>query len=164
MRIEMINRQRRYKIDRDHWTGFAESVLDQLGLMVTQAAIVFVSDTRIRQLNREYRAIDKPTDVLSFSYSDFSLPATGIKLPFRQTKKGLAVKPIAEPDYLGDVVISPQTAERYANQLGLTFDREVKTLILHGLLHLCGYDHETDNGEMELLEGKLRYRLMDHTN
>jgi probable rRNA maturation factor len=62
---------------------------------------------------------------------------------------------------LGDVVISTQTAARYAAKCGLSFDREVRHLIIHGLLHLCGYDHETDHGEMRQLERQLRRQLIE---
>ena len=60
---------------------------------------------------------------------------------------------------LGDVVISVEQAERQAREHGLTLDEEIAQLILHGLLHLCGYDHETDGGEMNALELRLRRRL-----
>ncbi len=60
---------------------------------------------------------------------------------------------------LGDVVISVEQAARQADEHGLTFEDEVAQLILHGLLHLCGYDHETDDGEMNALELRLRRRL-----
>ena len=60
---------------------------------------------------------------------------------------------------MGDVVISVERAEAQAAEHGLGFEEEVAQLILHGLLHLCGYDHETDNGEMNRLELRLRRRL-----
>ena len=60
---------------------------------------------------------------------------------------------------LGDVVISVEQAARQAREQGLSFENEVEQLILHGLLHLCGYDHETDGGEMNALELRLRRRL-----
>ena len=93
----------------------------------------FVSDREMRQLNRLYRAKDKPTDVLSF--------------PGEDTPEGF---------HLGDVVISVPTARRQAQAASHSIETELKVLILHGLLHCLGYDHETDNGEMEALEKKLR--------
>ena len=98
----------------------------------------------MRKLNRDYRGIDKPTDVLSFAYHE-------------------AEDSIAEqggPQHLGDMVISIETAERYADERGLSFEREIKHLVIHGTLHLAGYDHETDNGEMNRLERKLRKALL----
>ncbi|MEW6212161.1 MAG: rRNA maturation RNase YbeY, partial [Acidobacteriota bacterium] len=94
-----------------------------------------VRDRAIRELNREFRHSDRATDVLSF--------------------------PAREKDYLGDVVISTDTALKQAQEAGFTFEREVSELVLHGLLHLCGYDHETDQGEMNRLELRLRRKLID---
>lgn len=99
------------------------------------ATVAFVSDKRIRQLNKQFRGIDKATDVLSF-------PDDG-----------------DDGDYLGDIAISVDTAARQADENGLTFEGEVAQLMLHGLLHLAGHDHETDNGEMNRLELRLRKKL-----
>jgi probable rRNA maturation factor len=163
MQVELINRQRAYEIESEDLTHFAQSVLETLGLSRAQVSVVFVSDRQMRKLNREFRAIDKPTDVLSFSYSTGKLYGDGMGTDADgQGTIGTAgpSEAAADPDYLGDVVISTQTAAGYAERLGLTLDQELKRLILHGLLHLCGYDHETDNGEMNRLEQKLRKRLL----
>ena len=77
--------------------------------------VSLVNDREIRKLNREFRKKDKPTDVLSFAYD----------------QKGI----------LGDVVISRDTAKRNAKQFGLTYRKELKRLIIHGILHVLGYDH-----------------------
>ena len=131
--IEVVNRQRGSKIDTDTWATFAEKALMTIGKRGSSATIAFVSDKRIQQLNRQFRNIDKATDVLSF--------------------------PAHEPDNLGDIAVSVETAARQAKENGLSFDDEVAQLILHGLLHLSGYDHETDNGEMNRLELKVRRKL-----
>jgi probable rRNA maturation factor len=131
--IEVVNHQRRLKIDTASWTTFATKALAAIGKRESSATIAFVSDKRIRELNRQFRGVDKATDVLSFPEDD--------------------------PDSLGDVAISVETAERQAKDNGLSFDNEIAQLILHGLLHLSGYDHETDNGEMNRLELKLRRKL-----
>jgi len=133
--VEVVNRQRRFKIDLTVWTTFAAKALAAIGNGESSATIAFVSDKRIRELNRQFRSVDKATDVLSF-------PDDG-------------------PDKLnlGDIAISTETAARQAKDNGLSFDNEVAQLILHGLLHLSGYDHETDNGEMNRLELKLRRHL-----
>ncbi|HRC86119.1 MAG TPA: rRNA maturation RNase YbeY [Thermoanaerobaculia bacterium] len=98
----------------------------------------FVSDREMRQLNRLYRNKDKTTDVLSF--------------PGGATEEG---------HHLGDVVISVPVARRQALEAGHGIEQELRTLILHGMLHCLGHDHETDNGEMEALEADLR-RLWVH--
>ena len=130
---EVVNRQRRVKVDPDAWTTFAEKALNAIGDSGSSATIAFVSDSRIRKLNQQFRGVDKATDVLSF--------------------------PADEPDNLGDVAISVETAAKQAQENGLRFDDEIAQLILHGLLHLSGYDHETDNGEMNRLELRLRKKL-----
>jgi probable rRNA maturation factor len=133
--IEVVSRQRKKKIDTQAWETFAARAADALGQSGSSATIAFVSDKTIRQLNRQFRAVDKSTDVLSFPAED------------------------EDKTNLGDIAISVDTATKQAKENGLTFDKEVAQLILHGLLHLCGYDHETDDGEMNRLELRLRKKL-----
>ncbi len=131
--VEVVNRQRGRKIDTQAWTTFAEKALDAIGRQGSSVTLAFISDNRIRKLNQQFRNIDKATDVLSF--------------------------PADENGNLGDIAISVDTAATQAKENGLTFDNEIAQLILHGLLHLSGYDHETDNGEMNRLELRLRKKL-----
>jgi probable rRNA maturation factor len=139
--IEVVNRQRKVPMDGAGWRAFVERALGVVpaeeGAGVT---VAFVSDRAMRELNRMWRRRQGTTDVLSF-------PAAQDR--FEKTE-GLT---------LGDVVISVEQARRQAAEHGLEFEEEVSQLILHGLLHLCGYDHETDNGEMNRLELTLRRRL-----
>ena len=107
--------------------------LEAIGKSESSATIAFVSDKRIQKLNQLFRGIDKATDVLSF--------------------------PADEANNLGDVAISVDTAAAQAEANGLSFENEIAQLILHGLLHLSGYDHETDNGEMNRFELRLRRQL-----
>src|SRR5262249_54744102 len=132
--IEVVNRQRRLQIDTRTWSTFATKALAAIGKRESAATIAFVSDKKIRQLNRQFRGIDKATDVLSFP-SD------------------------SGDGQLGDIAISIETASRQAKENALTLKGEIAQLMLHGLLHLSGYDHETDNGEMNRLELRLRKRL-----
>jgi len=159
MLIDIINQQRSEKIAKKEWKEFALSVLEALSLEQVEVSIVFVGDRKIRALNKEFRGIDKPTDVLSFSYqtTENTTNSDAIDGTFYEQLATFA------GNYLGDVVISTQTAVVYAKKLGLTFDQEIKVLIIHGLLHLCGYDHEIDNGEMDELEQKLRKQLLGFT-
>lgn len=131
--IEVVNRQRGKKIDTEAWSTFAGKALHAIGSPESSATIAFVSDKNIQKLNQQFRNIDTATDVLSF--------------------------PAEEETNLGDIAISVETAAAQAKENGLTFDTEIAQLILHGLLHLSGYDHETDNGEMNKLELRLRKKL-----
>ncbi len=97
--------------------------------------MLFCGDRRIAGLNRRWRGKGRPTDVLAF-------PSEGIAAGF-----------------LGDIVISIPYATRQARRRGESRAREVDRLLLHGYLHLLGYDHETDRGEMEALEARLRKRF-----
>jgi probable rRNA maturation factor len=133
--IEVVNRQRRLQIDTGAWSTFATKALAAIGNDQSSATIAFVSDKKIRELNRQFRGIDKATDVLSF-------PAGG-----------------PDDSELGDIAISVETAAAQAKENGLKFETEIAQLILHGVLHLSGYDHETDNGEMNRLELRLRRKL-----
>ncbi len=98
--------------------------------------VLLTSDSALRQLNKSFRGKDKPTDVLSFP----------------------APHEFAE-EHAGDLAVSLETAARQATSYGHTLAEEVKILLLHGLLHLSGEDHETDNGEMAVRESKLRHEL-----
>jgi probable rRNA maturation factor len=133
--IEVVNRQRRLQIDTRAWSDFAMKALAAIGKSESSATIAFVSDKKIRELNRQFRGIDKATDVLSF-------PSDG-----------------PDESDLGDIAVSVDTAAAQAKENGLKLDEEISQLILHGLLHLSGYDHETDNGEMNRLELRLRKKL-----
>ena len=112
-------------------------LLAQKAVRLRGEVTVFVTtDKTIRKLNRQFRGLDKPTDVLSF-------PAGGP----------------AAPGTAGDLAISGHTALRQAREQGHALGTEIKVLVLHGLLHLAGYDHETDDGQMARRERALRARL-----
>jgi probable rRNA maturation factor len=100
-----------------------------------EVSVLFCADTRMRALNRRYRGQDRPTDVLAFPTAD------------------------SESGFLGDIVISVPYAEREARRRREPGAREIDRLLVHGLLHLMGYDHETDDGEMDALEARIRRRL-----
>ena len=98
----------------------------------------FSSDRKMRELNKQFRGKNYATDVLSF--------------PFEEPSDSTA----NQSDFLGDIAISVETATRQAIENNLSFETEIKQLILHGILHLSGYDHETDHGEMNARELELR--------
>jgi probable rRNA maturation factor len=99
----------------------------------------FTGDRAMRRLNRGFRGKDQTTDVLSFAGDATPASAEG---------------------HLGDIVISVPAARRQAAAAGHTGEREIRVLLLHGVLHCVGYDHETDGGEMERLERRLRRRWL----
>ena len=138
--IEIINRQRRHRINSKAWRDFTERALEASGRQDRSITIVFVGDTTIKKLNQQFRGRNYPTDVLSF-------PTEAESFEREDQSK------------LGDVVISLDRAKAQSRENRLTFTNEVQQLILHGLLHLCGYDHETDDGEMNRQELTLRKRL-----
>lgn len=138
--IEVVDRQRKLKLDCEHWQEFAAKALRVLPANAPGVTVAFVSDRAMRELNRRWRGRSGTTDVLSF-------PAAQDEF---EKSEGLT---------MGDVVISVDQAARQAAENKLSFDEEIAQLIVHGLLHLCGYDHETDNGEMNRLELRLRRKL-----
>jgi probable rRNA maturation factor len=142
--IEVLNRQRLFRVDRKRAAELARTVLKKIGREEATLTISFIRDRLMRRLNRDYRGLDKPTDVLSFAYHESAADFVGDETA----------------GHLGDLVISVETAARYAEELGLTFEREFEHLVIHGTLHLAGYDHETDHGEMNRLERKLRKQLL----
>lgn len=108
-----------------------------------RVTIALVTDPVMRRLNRQYRGADKATDVLSF-------PADG--------PPGLPSEALAKEGFLGDLAIARGVAARQARAQGHSTRVEIRVLALHGLLHLLGYDHEVDAGEMARLEERLRRR------
>jgi len=145
--LEVINQQRKIKINRQAFQDFADILIQQISETKNKSATVaFVSDRKMRELNKDFRGKKSTTDVLSFPFEvdDFEL----ITEPSVPTKV-----------YLGDIAISVEQAERQAIENNLNFETEIKQLILHGVLHLCGYDHEQDAGEMNKLELRFRDKL-----
>jgi len=119
-------------------------------------SVAFVSDRRMKELNQLFRGKDATTDVLSFPHEpdEFETAhANNLTLPDDPSDESI------DHRFIGDIVISVEQADRQAKENGLTLDIEIKQLILHGVLHLCGFDHETDNGEMNARELELREKL-----
>jgi probable rRNA maturation factor len=148
--IEIVNNQRKIKFDRQSFRTLAEAAIDRIPEAKNKSATVaFVSDRKMRELNKKFRGKNSTTDVLSFPFASADLSEPGaVATGFPTT--GL---------FLGDVVISVEQAARQSKENRLDPETEIKQLILHGILHLCGYDHETDTGEMNALELNLRDKL-----
>lgn len=136
---EIVNLQRKIKVDTAGLNGFVEQCRNVREAAGRHFSVALVSDSRMKQLNETFRGKSATTDVLSFpSEADEFDP---------------------DKDNLGDIVISAEQAQKQAAENDLTLDGELRQLILHGVLHLCGYDHETDAGEMNSRELELREEL-----
>ncbi len=156
--IEVINRQRMHQIERNRAAALARAVLDAIGEKTATLNIIFLRDRQMRVLNRTWRGIDRSTDVLSFAYHEETDDQPG---QLGQPGQEFPAFPGDDLEHnLGDLVISVETAARYATEYGISFAREIDHLVIHGTLHLAGYDHETDNGRMNRLEKRLRQRLL----
>ena len=150
----ILNRQREVRVARRPLELFLRRVKRQLGLANSDLTVCLMSDAEIARLNQDFRKKSGPTDVLSFPASRFRRPA---RFPTALSSRNSRNPRVRQ--YLGDVAISPATARRYAKKHGRLLASELRVLILHGVLHLLGYDHETDRGEMDRIERKLRKRL-----
>ncbi|HEY2931156.1 MAG TPA: rRNA maturation RNase YbeY [Acidobacteriota bacterium] len=131
--INVFNSQKRHPVSVAAIHRFASRAARLAGVQQREFTVKFVSARLMNGLNLKFRGKDYPTDVLSFyGWDQEELPA-----------------------YLGDIVICPEVAAENSRRLS----RELKSLVLHGLLHLIGYDHETDHGEMNRLEAKFARSL-----
>ena len=150
----ILNRQRAVRVARRPLDLFLARVRRELGIGEANVTICFVSDAEIARMNQAFRKKKGPTDVLSF-------PATRRRRPVSLPRRGKTRSGLRSPKevFLGDVAISPATARRNAKKLGRSLPSELQILILHGVLHLLGYDHETDRGEMDRVEARLRRKL-----
>ncbi len=137
----ILSRQRAVRVDLARLRAFERKLVKALKLGRRWFNVCLVDDPAMAGLNGAYRGKGRATDVLSFpgQTSDDS----GGELA----------------GFLGDIAISAQTARRNARREGDSAEREIRRLILHGVLHLLGYDHETDHGEMTALEHSMRQRL-----
>lgn len=136
----IVNLQRKVKIAVADYKPFAKLLVETVDEATQRSfSVAFVSDKRMKELNSFFRDKDSTTDVLSFPVQPEEFEP--------------------ESESLGDIVISLEQAEKQAEENKLTLELEIKQLVLHGLLHLCGYDHEVDNGEMNARELELRREL-----
>lgn len=138
--MDILNQQRKIKIERAEYLKFTEKISSLIPKAEnTDFTIAFVSDKKMTEFQKQFHGKKGTTDVLSFPFVSDEFDN--------------------RPNYLGDIVISAEQAQKQALENNLIIEIEIKQLILHGVLHLCGYDHETDNGEMDELELKLRDKL-----
>jgi probable rRNA maturation factor len=129
LKVLIENRQRRHQIPLRKLRRAAEMTLNVLGYPESELSVSIVGDRSMRRINREYLGKDRPTNVISFAMNEGEFGALN-------------------PDILGDVVISADTTLREAEAGGMEFSSRLVFLLLHGILHLTGYDHER-SGESE---------------
>jgi rRNA maturation RNase YbeY len=133
--VHLSNRQRTFKIRTPFLISTAEAILRQAGQDTGELSVVLINDRAMHRLNAQYRGKDRPTDVLSFPQAP---PRGGVE------------------QLIGDVVISLQTATRQAKERRSTLHAEVVRLLVHGILHLLGYDHERSPQEARRMGAKER--------
>jgi probable rRNA maturation factor len=129
------NRQNRHRLPELKIERTARRILDALGYPEAQLSILIVNDDQIAELNRRYLNHAGPTNVISFPMQEG---------PFSDIT----------PDLLGDVVISVDTAHREAEEAGMAMQERLNQLLIHGILHLVGYDHVNSNQEAKAMERK----------
>ncbi|MGC2727251.1 MAG: rRNA maturation RNase YbeY [Candidatus Acidiferrales bacterium] len=177
----ILNQQRRVRVSIAALDKFLAATQKRLRLPADSLTVALVSDPQMARWNAAYRGKNRPTEVLSFP-ADGPVPLNSVRsirerhsqLPASAAKRkqsarrsrasGLSSASSVSSNsstssYLGDIAIAPAVARRNALRFGRTFDQEMRILILHGVLHLMGYDHETDQGQMTRRENRLRRDL-----
>jgi probable rRNA maturation factor len=140
MEILTDNRQSKHKISKKKIKKTVQAILNALDFPEGEISILFVDDPQIEELNQKYRNRKGPTNVIAFAmregeFSDLT------------------------PHLLGDVVISTDTVAREAQNFGVPFERRINELLVHGILHLFGYDHEKSEGDTRKMEQKSKELL-----
>ncbi|MGO8733085.1 MAG: rRNA maturation RNase YbeY [Terriglobia bacterium] len=146
----IFNQQEKYVVNSSRLREYVRELRQTLRLGRRDCNVCLVDDREIKRLNSLYRGKNRATDVLSFPWNARPSHAS------RSAQERVALE---FKNFLGDIVISVDTAKRNARQEGHSTLNEIRWLILHGLLHLLGYNHESDQGEMTRLELALRSRL-----
>lgn len=146
--VNLKTYQRRWQIDPAAVQRYLQKAWNTLSGTIkispftqTEISVVFLNQQQMQKYNKEYRKKDYPTDVLSFPVNEITEEKC---------------------HYLGDILLCVDKAWENAKTTGHSIDRELQVLMLHGVLHLLGYDHERDHGEMDELEEKLRKRIIDN--
>jgi probable rRNA maturation factor len=151
----ILNRQRRVRIPVAELNRFLGAAQRRLRVPAGAVSVALVTDAEMKKWNCAFRGKNRTTDVLSF-------PVDGpAKTKPKQSRRDRAKSPSPLPTgrYLGDVAIAPAVARQNARRFGRTFSAEMRILIVHGILHLLGYDHETDQGQMDRREARVRRDL-----
>ena len=137
MDIQIANRQRRRPVPLSRLKGAARILIDALSRPDAELSVLLVDDRRIAAMNREFLDREGPTNVIAFPMQEGRFAELS-------------------PALLGDVVISVDTAAAEAERAGIAFERRLVELLVHGVLHLCGYDHEHDRAQARRMAAKSR--------
>jgi probable rRNA maturation factor len=132
--VQVQDRQRRFKVYGRSVESFCYGILQKLGKTGWALSVTFVGPKVMQAINHDYRGKDYPTDVLSFHYPGETIDG----IPF-----------------LGEIIVAPGVAWARARNSSGGGEHEVRKLLVHGILHLMGYDHETDQGEMNRLQSRI---------
>ena len=170
----IVNKQKKVRLAARPLQEFLRRAQRELKIPNSEITIAFVSDAEIARWNEAYRKKKGPTDVLSFpatagARKNVVAKANGAKkaeilggiafAPETAKRREILGDMAIAPEILGDIAIAPETARRYAKKNGRSLAAEIRVLMLHGVLHLMGYDHESDQGQMNRIEQRLRRRL-----
>jgi len=142
LEVTLLNRQRAQPVDRERLLAFFRRLIREAPpAAADRLGIALVTDRRMRQANRRFRGRNASTDVLSFPGDPEPDPEGG--------------------RHLGDILISVDRAREQADEADVALERELCSLLIHGYLHLLGYDHERDDGTMMRLQQRLESGLLD---
>lgn len=151
-----INNLTQEKINESFFRKTAENVLKEEGVEGESLSVAFVGAEKMRELNKKYRRKDKATDVLSFQYSE--------KLKVKSEKQQLKSQNFTKDSFLGEIVICPEVVKKNAKKSGLDYNKELTRVLIHGILHILGYDHEGSVKEAKKMEKKEEYYLSEFKN
>jgi probable rRNA maturation factor len=164
----ILNRQSAVRVSVPELERFLHRVRRKLRIPAGAVSVCFVTNAQMARWNRDFRKKNGPTDVLSFPAKDANADGTGrLSQTASRARKVAAARKNAfslasatsSTSYLGDIAIAPAVARANARRCGHTLFQELRILILHGVIHLMGYDHETDHGEMDRFEQSVRRAL-----
>jgi len=131
----LIDNQQKKEISTDTIRQKTKQILNALGYDTHEISIVITDNAQIQQLNKTYRKVDKPTNVLAFPMQEGEFADIA-------------------PSLLGDIVISCEKAQQEADSANISIDERMSQLLIHGILHLVGFDHETSPGDAQNMEDK----------
>ncbi|MGA8075265.1 MAG: rRNA maturation RNase YbeY [Candidatus Acidiferrales bacterium] len=152
----VLNRQKSVRVPVAPLERFLGAVLRHFRLPADSVTVCFARDADVARWNRTYRGKQGATDVLSFPAAS---NGAGSRIVRQLQARRRGMRNSAPGEYLGDIAISPSVARKNAERFKRSLSLELRILILHGVLHLLGYDHESDRGEMERYELQLRSRF-----